>query len=248
MTEVLDFVCWKWKPLRKYRSTYDGATVNVLRNMVARHYKKPHRFSCITDDATGIDPDIRVIPMQGTKLAAVPNPSNPNNPSCYRKLWEFSPEAKDVIGERFVSMDLDTVITDEITGVFDRPEDFVIWGGQALGPGRLGTYNWVNGSLRLLRAGTRTKVWTEFKPGISPYAAHKAGCRGSDQGWIAYCLGKENITTFGMDDGVHSFRNHIVPNKGRLLPNTRIVCFHGKHDPWHADVQVAYPWVKEHYK
>jgi hypothetical protein len=232
---VLDVVCWKWKPARPYRSTYDGKAVNVLRNMVARHYLKPHRFSCITDDASGIDTGIRIIPLQH-HFADVANPSNIANPSCYRRLWGFSEEAREVIGERFVSLDLDVVITNDISPLFDRTEDFVIWGGQALGPGRLGSYNWYNGSF-----------WKEFDPKVSPMKAHMAGNRGSDQGWIAYALGPKQAM-FGKEDGIHSFRNHIQPNNGKLFGNTRIVVFHGKHDPWHADIQTQYPWIKEHYR
>lgn len=248
MTEVLDFVCWKWKPARRYRSVYDGACVNVLRNMVARHYSKPHRFTCITDDAAGIDSGIRVIPLSNHDFYGnIPNPSNVSNPSCYRKLWEFSEEAASVIGPRFVSMDLDMVVTADLVPLFDRDEDFVIWGGQTVGPRGPCAYNWYNGSLRMLRAGTRTQVWKTFDPKLSPMIAHKAGCRGSDQGWIAYSLGKSQAT-FGQKEGVHSFRNHVMPNHGKLLPGTRIVSFHGKYDPWNPSVQIAYPWVKEHYR
>lgn len=243
---VLDVICWKWKPQRPYRSSYDGQAVNVLRNMIARHYNRPHRFSCITDDATGIDSDIRIIPLWDD-FKSVPNPSNTANPSCYRRLRAFSAEAREVIGERIVSLDLDVVVTGDLSPLFDRTEDFVIWGGQALGPGRLGSYNWYNGSLWMLRAGTRTKVWTQFDPNVSPQKAHAAGCRGSDQGWIAYCLGHKEAQ-FGKDAGVHSFRNHVIPNKGRLLAGSRLVVFHGRHDPWDPAVQRAYPWIKEHYR
>jgi hypothetical protein len=244
VSEVLDIVCWKWKPDRPYRSTYNGEAVNVLRNMVARNYSGPHRFSCITDDASGIDQAIRVIPIRDVHKD-VSNPSNKSNPSCYRRLWAFSDEARAVIGDRFVSLDLDVVITGNLDTMFNRTEDFVIWGGQALGPGRLGSYNWYNGSLWMLRAGTRTKVWTEFNPATSPQKAHAAGCRGSDQGWIAHCLGPKEAR---FSEGVYSFRNHVMPNKGRLFKDSKIVIFHGRHDPWNPAVQLQYPWIKEHYR
>jgi hypothetical protein len=245
---MLDVVCWKWKPPGRYRSTFDARSVNTLRAMVARHLRLPHRFTCITDDGAGIDGDIRVLPLWDD-FAHVPNPSNVANPSCYRRLRMFAPEARDLIGERIVSLDLDVVITDDLTPLFDRPEDFVIWGGQTVQPGAPAgrIYNWYNGSLMMLRAGTRTRVWTEFNPAQSPALANRAGCKGSDQGWISYCLGNKEAV-WGAKDGVYSFRNHVVPGKGILPKGARLVAFHGRHDPWQSEVQRAYPWISEHYR
>jgi len=250
MSEVIDILWWKWnKP--GYRSSYDGNTVNTAMNMIDRHLSLPHRFTCVTDDPSGISERVRVVDIRSLPSYAwmnVPNPSNARNPSCYVRLFLFSAAAKELFGDRVLSVDLDLVVTGDMSPIVSRAEDFVMWGGQALGPGKLGAYNWVNGSVQLLRTGTRQKVFDTFNPRVSPLKAHMSGCRGSDQGWIAHCLGKEAITTFGMEEGIHSFRNHIVPNKGRLFENTKIVAFHGKHDPWHREVQVAYPWVKEHYR
>jgi hypothetical protein len=159
----------------------------------------------------------------------------------------FSKEAATLIGERIVSMDLDTVITGDITPLLSRKEDFVIWGGQAMQPRMRVPFCWYNGSLMMLKAGTRTRVWEEFDPLKSPRMAHIANARGSDQGWISYCLGdKEAVWT--EKEGVASYRNHVVPNRQRLPEGTRIVAFHGKHDPWMPEVQALNPWIKEHYR
>lgn len=244
---MLDVVCWKWKPRGTYRSHFGPETVNVLRRMVARNLHVPHRFSCITDDAAGIDPEVRIIPLWDT-YGDLLNPSSPANPSCYRRLKIFSPEARELIGENIVSMDLDVVITGDITPLFVHDHDFVIWGGQSVQPGAKGrVYCWYNGSLMQLRAGTRTKVWEEFDPKVSPQKAHVANARGSDQGWISYCLGdKERV--WGTADGVYSYRNHVYPARCVLPQGARFVAFHGKHDPWMPEVQRLNPWVREHYQ
>ncbi len=242
---MIEVVCWKWRPAKGYRSAFGPDTVNVLQRMVARNLRLPHRFSCVTDDPAGIDPAVRVIPLQD-HFASVPNPSNPRNPSCYRRLWLFSDEAREVLGERIVSLDLDAVIVGDLTPLFDRPEDFVIWGGQSVKP-RSQTYNWYNGSLMMLRAGTRTQVWSKFDPARSPQLAHNAGCRGSDQGWIAYCLGRKEAT-WGLRDGVYSYRIDVQPAGGRLPPNARIVAFHGQYDPWQPTMRTRHGWIREHYR
>lgn len=242
---MLEVVCWKWhKP--GYRSKYGPETVNVLRRMVARNLQMEHRFTCITDDAAGLDPQVRIIPLWD-EWGDIPSPAGAHNPSCYRRLRIFAPDAGELIGERIVSMDLDTVVTGDLTPLFSRKEDFVIWGGQSAQPHIRTPWNWYNGSFMMIRAGTRTKVWTEFDPLQSPQKAHAANSRGSDQGWIAYCLGQgEAIWT--ERDGIRSYRNSIATNKNRLPPGARLVAFHGRHDPWMPEVQAINPWIKEHYQ
>lgn len=246
---MIDVITWKWsKP--GYRSTFDGASVNVMRSMLERCLTLPHRLTCVTDDPTGIDPRVRIVDI--TKLPSyrflkTPNPSSPVNPSCYVRLFLYAPEAADIFGERLVSVDLDIALTANVNALFGIHDDFAIWGGQTVQAGRGSLYNWFNGSLQIVKAGARSKVWTQFDPATSPKKAHMAGCRGSDQGWIAYCLGRQE-RILGTSDGVYSYRNHILPAGGRLPGNSRFVAFHGRHDPWHADVQAKHPWVREHYR
>ena len=57
-TTPLTFLTYKWKPKPGYRSTFTGEHVNILARMVRRHYARPHRFICYTDDDTGIDPSL----------------------------------------------------------------------------------------------------------------------------------------------------------------------------------------------
>lgn len=231
-------VTWRWQT-PGYRSKYSPETVNTLAAMVRRHYPHQHKFVCVTDDTQGIDPRVECLPDWGD-YAAVPSPHGSRNPSCYRRLRAFHPDIASSFGPRFVSLDLDTVITDDVTPLWDRPEDFVIWGDTS-------PRSRFNGSMFEITAGARPQVWTDFDPATSPQRAKSAGFWGSDQGWLSYCLrGPEAKWTAA--DGVRSFRNDIYPH-GRHLPDgTRIVFFHGQHDPWHTDVQAKFPWVLEHYR
>lgn len=234
--ERITVCCWKWRPEVGYRSTFDASTVNVLRAMVARHYPHKHDFVCITDDAKGIDGDIRIVPIW-TDFSRL---RGPNGVNCYRRLRAFSKEAADFIGPRFVSLDLDCVITADLTPLWHRPDDFIIWGDTARGTP-------YNGSMFLLRAGTRTKVWETFDPRVSPARAKQLGYIGSDQAWIGACLGIGE-RKWTRVDGVYSFRNEIMGRTQQLPRNARIVMFHGRHDPWHNHVRASYPWVREHYR
>lgn len=234
---MITVVTFKWAAPPGYRSIFTAKHVNVLKAMVARHYQKPHRFVCVTDDAAGIEAE--TIPLW-TDYAHLVNPFGVRRgPSCYRRLKLFHPHAERIFGPRIVMMDLDVVVTGDLAPLFDRPEDFVIWGDTH-------PRTFYNGSFWTLKTGSLPEVWTDFDPVKSPLLAREAGHFGSDQGWLSYRLGAGR-PTFGKADGIYSYRVHIAPAGGVLPQNARLVVFHGKHDPWGPGAQ-RHAWVREHWR
>lgn len=206
--------------------------------MVRRNLRIDHEFCCITDDPLGIDSGIRIIPLW-REHAGLPNPSIRNGPSCYRRLKMFSAGFSDLVGPRFVSLDLDCVITGDVTPLWDRPEDIVLWGGTT-------PHNHYNASMILMSAGARRRVWDEFDPAVSPMRAKAAGHLGSDQAWISHKLGPGEAM-WSQADGVYSFRCDLTPKGGALPADARIVICHGKRDPWGPEMQRL-AWVREHWR
>lgn len=146
---------------------------------------------------------------------------------------------REVIGPRFVSVDLDVVICGDISHLWRREEDFIIWGSQI----RNTPYN---GSMWMMDAGAREQVYTEFHPDKSPVLAKKAGMMGTDQAWISYCLGKDEAT-WTRDDGVYAYRSDLK-RRGYLLPSDAcMVFFQGLVDPWSEEARHRAPWVLDHY-
>lgn len=235
---MLSVVCWKWAPPKGYRSSFGPETVNTLAAMIRRHYHKPVRIICVTDDPAGIAPGIEIIPLWD-QHGDLPNPSGPSNPSCYRRLKMFSRDAGQMFGPRFVSLDLDCVITGDLSPLWDRPEDVVLWSDT-------NPRTFYNGSMILMTAGARPQVWDEFDPRRSPGIAKGAGQFGSDQAWISYRLGAGEAT-WGVKDGVYSYRNHVRTSGGALPAGARIVLFHGRTDPWGPEARRI-SWVREHYR
>lgn len=234
----MEFVTFRWRPAPGYRSKFAPATVNTLWSMIRRNYRGDCRLTCVTDDPAGISPEVRIVPLWSDH-AALPSPHGVAYPSCYRRLKLFSAEAAELIGDRFVVMDLDVVITGDITPLFAGPEDFKIWGDTAKGTP-------YNGSLWMLRAGARRQVWDEFDPLLSPQRSLAMKYIGSDQGWIGACLGP-NEARWTTQDGVYSFRNHCQRHGYQMPANARIVIFHGAIDPWSS--QASYiSWVRRHYR
>ena len=236
---MLSVVCWRWKPNPSYRSVFPAEAVNVLRRMVKRHYPHPHRFICVTDDPIGINADVEIVPLWAD-YCDLPNPHGADFPSSYRRLRMFSPEIERLFGPRFVSVDLDCVVVGDLTPLWNRQDDFVAWKD----PSPRTPYN---GSMMLLRSGSRPAVWTQFDPVHSPRAATRLGYLGSDQAWIGACLGPDE-PKWTADDGVLSFRIDVEARPGGGLPEgAKIVFFHGREDPWDASVQERVGWVREHW-
>jgi hypothetical protein len=235
---MLSVVCFRWTPVVPYRSVFLPETVHTLRRMVARHYPHPHRFICVTDSRQGLARDIEVVPLW-KDLATVPNPMNQRRPSCYRRLKLFDPAMAAIVGPRVVWLDLDCVITGDLSPLWNRDDEIVLWGGTH----QKTPYN---GSMVLMTVGCRSKVWTEFHPILSPRRTRSAGLYGSDQAWLSYKLGPREAR-WTQADGVYSFRCD-VELQGVLPADARVVFFHGPLDPWRPDVQAAHPWIKEHYQ
>ncbi len=234
---MLRIVCFKWRPLHFYRSYFAAERVNTLRKMVARHLHIPHEFVCVTDDPTGIDEGIRIVPLWENKVKEFGGVLKPN---CYARIKAFSWEMKELIGDRFCWLDLDCVILNDITPLFMDNEPFRMWNST-------NPQNFYNGSMVLMNAGARAQVWEKFDPETSPDIANAAGFVGSDQAWISHVLGYgEKLFTAG--DGVYPYRwiRNNFPND--LYPqNARIVFFPGKFNPWDDAIKERHKWVAEHY-
>lgn len=236
---ALQVICWRWTPHAQYRSKFSASHINTLAKMVQRHLHMPYGFTCITDNWKGLDSGINVIPLW-KDLGELRNPHGELNPSCYRRLKAFSGEMASLIGPRFVSIDLDCVIVDDITPVLSRKEEFIIWGDQL----KTTPYN---GSMWMMDAGARSQVWTKFDPVESPKATLKAHLLGSDQAWISHVLGP-NEATWTAKDGVMSYRKDIRRAHGALPDGARIVFFQGNVDPWSPVAKRFCPWIEEHYR
>lgn len=226
---MLTICCWLWQQPGG-RTRYTAGHVNILRAMVKRHLSMPHRFACITDTPLGLRRDIEVIePPRDFEDVRIPT-WGPHMPQCLRRLAMFRPDTAEWIGsERFVSMDIDCVVSGSLDPVFDRREDIVLYRG-------VSAQRPYNGSMMMMTAGARPHVYSRF----TPRAAAEAGRRyiGSDQAWISHVLGP-NEATWGVPDGVSSFGTR----KGK---GNRATFFPGNRKPWHLIGQDG--WVTEHYR
>lgn len=216
---------------------------------VRRNLKQPHRFVCVTDHeeyfnagiwSQNIGENILCTPILDRDLLAIKG--------CFARLRMFDPEWQHEIGvdDRFVNIDLDTVITGSLDPLFDRPEPFaILQGGNASNPCPYG------GALMMLRANVHPEVWTDF----SLDAASKVPFYEfpDDQGWIAHKVPGAAGWKAGLQSGVFVFRKPGWPSYDRkmrrggddLPAGARLVTFNGGRSPEqfkHLD------WIKKHWQ
>lgn len=234
-TTRLQIVLWKWSHPKKLHILFDysAEAVNRLRRQLQAHLSIPHDVVCITDNPSGIDSGIRIIPLweDGAALGG-----------CWRRLRAFSPEMRDLIGPRFAWIDLDSAILGSMDEILGRREPIVLYRSNSIE----GTP--YNGSMLLMDAGARAQVWRQFASDSSPGIVAQAGLKGTDQAWISHVLGSDEAV-WTATDGVMHFVRDCVPD---LPPQSRIVFFPGvqkmhmpnarRHAPW---IDQCFPSAKE---
>lgn len=250
---MITILTWKWEceGLHRKKGIYFLSDhVNILYSMLKRHLHTPFRLACVTDNPVGIGKDVLIIPLWSDYASMG---------GCFRRLKVFSSEAEKFLHcKRFVSIDLDVVITGDITPLLTRKDDFIIWGEDW----RKFVYC---GAMWMMDVGARPQVWDSFD--CVKYSRNKKGHYpgGTDQRHINTVL-YPGEKTWTQKDGVYNFATDIVrieklkifryPGRrkkksggdGRLPKGARIVFFNGKYDPSQSSLREEYPWIKEHWR
>lgn len=228
---MLTVLSWLWTQPGS-RTTYTADHVNIWADMVRRHLTMDHEIAIVAEDAHGIDESIRIIePPRCFEDVSIPTWDESRGfPQCLRRLSMYRPDAAEVFGERFVSMDLDCVIAGSLDPLFDVKDDFKIYSGTS-------DTRPYNGSMQLMTAGARSRVYTEF----TAAGAAEAGRNfvGSDQAWISHTLGWGE-STWGPQDGVVWWGS----SRNSLAPMHRLMFFPGTPKPWDLFDRA---WIKRHY-
>lgn len=225
---MLTVCCWFWRQ-EGVRVAYDPLHVRVWADMVRRNLSGAYRLAVVTHEELDI-PGVDVI-RPPRDFEDIRIPTWPEfRPQCLRRLVMFRKDAAEIFGDEILCMDLDLVIAEPLDQMLEGEFDFRIAVGTA--PGRP-----YNGSLIYIRAGKRPQVYDSF----SIAGALEAGQKfvGSDQAWIAHCLGP--------DEATWSERDGLVFNNVAHSPGVerKLVFYPGAAKPWH---KMNDPWVAKHYR
>jgi hypothetical protein len=203
-----------WKN-RHMKVEYDARQVIWLRDQVAQHLRTGYRFVCFSDiDIDGVD----VIPLTD------------NLPGWWSKIEMLKQDYG-----RIFYLDLDTVITGDITRMVKHPHRFsVLRNLSSKQTGRIG-------SGVMAWSGDHSIIYKTFMQNADVYMAeYVVSEKWGDQGFIQDVM-KNNG---GWDCLQDLFPGRIVSYKFDLYrrdpkPDNRIVCFHVEPKPW----QTKHKWV-----
>lgn len=247
--EPVNVLCLKWG------TRYPASYVNILYRAVSRHLKRPFLFHCCTDDASGLDAGIRVIPF----------PENPGVKRGWPDILVKLVVTRDGFGDLkgpTLFLDLDIVVMDDLDCFFDyKPGEYCI------------IHNWVNWRKALLGrrpsvgnssvfrfdAGRSNTVYETFLREMS--RAEDRQQFNTEQAFLTYAMGKVN---WWPDEWVRSYKWNCRPAfplnlmvAPKAPPGCRILVFHGRPDPDeairgyhgrkpHHHVRPA-PWLAEYW-
>jgi hypothetical protein len=231
---MLSVLAWKWA------DTFGARHVNTLRAMLARHLHLDHELVLVTDDATGVDGEIRIVPMP---------PTFTHTPRCRRRMQQFSRTfAAEIDVARVLAIDLDVVIVDDLTPIVSRPEPICGWK-----VAHAGVYS---GSFLLFDAGALDGAWQLFAADPVGYPKRvQAHGTPSDQAMVNHWLKSQPpIFEWTERDGFVTYYGRgyerlehlgVGPNRSQLPDGARIVVLGSADIAVLDDARV--PWIAEHY-
>lgn len=219
----VNVLCLKWG--ERYGANY----VNALFESVRVHLHRSFDFHCCTDNALGLDPDIKVIPFPG-------NPGIKRGwPDILVKLMVLKDGFGGLEGPTLF-LDLDVVITGDIDVFFDyKPGKYCI------------IHNWVsfrkvligrrpavgNSSVFRFVAGRSNAVYETFLREMA--RAEDRRIFNTEQAFLTYAMGKVN---WWPEEWVRSYKWNCRPafplnylQTPKLPQGCRVLVFHGRPDP-----------------
>lgn len=248
--DPVNILCLKWG------TRYPAHYVNRLYNSVKRHLSIPFRFHCCTEDPSGVDPAVAIIPFPS-------DPGLPGRgwPDILVKLMVTADGFGDMRGPTLF-LDLDIVIMGSLDKFF------------AYHPGKnCIIHNWVGARKLLFRPKPHvgnSSVF-RFEAGKSDYIYQtfiREKARAADftifnteQAFLTYAM-KECV--WWPDEWVRSFKFHlrpVFPLNYFVTPkppeDCSILVFHGKPDPDEAIIGYSgkrphhhvrpTPWIADHW-
>lgn len=213
---LVNVICMKWG------TKYNANDVNILYSMVSRHLTLAHRFVCLTDDKSGIRPEIECFNMP---IIYVPQHKDG---SPWRKLGMFSKEIANLKGKALF-LDLDIVIFDEINSFFTFSDKFTIienWTQKGQGIG--------NSSVYCFTIGAHTDVLEYYKNNVE-MITNKYD---NEQMYLSCKIGD---IAYWPDEWCRSFKRHSLPpyiiryfKTPQKTKGIKILVFHGNPKPENA--------------
>ena len=235
-------LCMKWG------SKYGPEYVNRLYGMVRRHLRGDFRFVCLTDRSDGVHEEVLCLPIPDLALP----PGIPER--GWTKLTTFAADLHGLKGTALF-LDLDVVIVDDITPLFELPGEFLI------------IHDWKrprritgNSSVYRFELGRHPEVLERFR---AEHESIRARLR-NEQAWLSEVMQQQGQLSYWPAAWCVSWKYHCIPRFPRnywrapAIPSgARILVFHGVMNPpdaiagrsqgnWRAAMPA--PWVAQYWR
>jgi hypothetical protein len=238
----------------KWGTKYGPHYVNRLYAMVRRHLSGDFNFVCLTDDATGVRPEVQCLPIPPLAIDLAPGQRD----GAWKKLTTFEADLHGLKGTALF-LDLDVVVVGPLDDFFTQPGQFLIihdyprfW--------RFGERIVGNSSVYRFEIGAHADVLANFR-------AHTDAMRAkyrNEQDYLSHFLHAQGKLSYWPAAWCPSFKYHAIPAwpsnhwKPPFVPKgARIVIFHGEVNPpdalegkrnkRFAHIEPA-TWVAEHWR
>jgi hypothetical protein len=265
------FVVCKWtgKPPKqaylsgaKQETNYTAAHVNAIERMLVQTQKSPPQLICVTDDPEGLNSSIRTYPIAKAGLDFIDY-----HGGRFFKLFMFSEEFQQFIGQRFIYLDLDVAICSDVSDLIQEGVDLVIMRGVgsqrrvgirtfAANFVRTGSFQaalrpkvpWCkfNSSFMAIAPGVGHQLWSQFDSKQARKLIEKANLIGTDQAWL-HLQFPGTVKTVGQAEGVWRFPqvDEVFQRDDHLPKNLKLIAFAGKPEkkPWVTKMREVYPWI-----
>lgn len=233
-------ICMKWGT--KFAPEY----VNILAQNVRRNLKRPYRFVCFTDDATGLKKDIEIRPLPDLKLPdGLPERG-------WNKLTLFKEKLDDLEGTALF-LDLDVLIAGSLDPFFEYPGEFRIIRDWNLKGKNIG-----NSSVFRFQIGRYPDILEDFLKNEKELRTHHR----NEQAVLSYFMREKGILEYWPEEWCLSFKRHFMRKfplgyflQPKKRPEVRIIVFHGNPNPdavrsgWHHSTFLRAvrptPWMAD---
>lgn len=225
---MIKIVCLKWGTL------YSASYVNNLYKGIKRNTKVPFEFYCFTEDATGLDSNVNVLPIGVDGLEG-----------WWNKLYLYHPD--NGLSGDILFFDLDTIIIDNIDEFLLHRSKFSIIDKGIFDslPHEVGVV--YNSTMMQWHHETMSYFWDVFMKNKEDMKTLRG-----DQDFFSKHIAYEDAVIFQkvFPGRIQSYKWNCYENGAP--DGTSIVCFHGNPRPHEAASQTVKgykprAWVKQHW-
>lgn len=253
--KTINIVCIKWG------TPFPAEEVNILYRAAKRNTQQKLRFFCLTDEPSGLDPDIEVLDL-GVEPFAEQMMAGAKNTDAggakLRKVSMFNPSLYPDLDGPLIGLDIDVAITGNIDPLFDYE------------PGKILMAKPFKKNLARPTHGEGSVI--RFDPKLHPFLYEMMATEpakmanrayGSEQSYTSRVAFERGLLRHFPWPMVVSFKRHCRPVRPlnllfepKMPRDARIVCFHGSPSApqaidgyrsiWRRTTRPA-RWLKDHY-